>query len=95
MKEKKDSGVLYDRDLKDIQESLQQKELVDNAMKSLKSATNFAQRSPIEMHDVTKEYRTKMMDWMVEVCTSFKCTTRTYFLATQVFDKYLLKLQSQ
>lgn len=63
-------------------------------MRSLKS-TNFAQRSPIEGHDVTKEYRTKMMDWMVEVCTSFKCSTRTYFLATQVFDKYMLKLQSQ
>ena len=94
IKEKKDTGLLYDRDLKDIQESLQQKELVDNAMRSLKSS-NFAQRSPIESHDVTKEYRTKMMDWMVEVCTSFKCTTRTYFLATQVFDKYLLKLQSQ
>lgn len=95
IKEKKDTGILYDRELKDIQESLQQKELVDNAMKSLKRETSFAQRSPIENHDVTKEYRTKMMDWMVEVCTSFKCSTRTYFLATQVFDKFLLKLQSQ
>lgn len=30
-----------------------------------------------------------MMDWMVEVCTSFKCAKRTYFLAVQIFDKYL------
>ena len=34
------------------------------------------------------------MDWMVEVCSSFKCSTRTYFLATQIFDKYFLQLQS-
>lgn len=45
--------------------------------------------NPIKGHDVTKEYRTKMMDWMVEVCTSFKCTPRVYFLATQFFDKYM------
>ena len=30
------------------------------------------------------------MDWMVEVCTSFKCVPRTYFLATTIFDKYLV-----
>lgn len=29
-----------------------------------------------------------MMDWMVEVCTSFKCNRRAYFLATQIFDKF-------
>jgi Cyclin, N-terminal domain len=46
--------------------------------------------SPIQGHDISKEYRTKMMDWMVEVCTSFKCTPRAYFLATQLFDKYLI-----
>jgi len=44
-------------------------------------------------HEVTKEYRTKMMDWMVEVCTSFKCSNRTYFLATQVFDKYIMRVR--
>jgi len=37
-------------------------------------------------HNVTKEYRTKMVDWMVEVTTSFKCTMRTYFLAVAIFD---------
>ena len=42
---------------------------------------------------MTKEYRTKMMDWMVEVTTSFKTTQRTYFLATQLFDKYLVALK--
>ena len=34
-----------------------------------------------------------MVDWMVEVTTSFKCTIRTYFLAVAIFDQYLRKLQ--
>jgi len=42
---------------------------------------------------VSKEYRTKMVDWMVEVTTSFKCTTRTYFLAVAIFDGYMRAIQ--
>ena len=30
-----------------------------------------------------------MCDWMVEVCTSFKCAPRTYFLSVTIMDKYL------
>ena len=48
---------------------------------------------PLDQHNVTKDYRTKMVDWMVEVTTSFKCTTRTYFLAVAIFDAYLRKNQ--
>lgn len=33
-----------------------------------------------------------MTDWMIEVCTSFKCSKRTYFVATQIFDKYLTRI---
>ena len=49
-------------------------------------------QDPLTGHEVTKEYRTKMTDWMVEVCTSFKCSKRTYFLAQQLFDKYLTRI---
>lgn len=31
-----------------------------------------------------------MTDWMIEVCTSFKCAPRTYFLACTILDKYLI-----
>lgn len=51
--------------------------------------------SPLETHNITKEYRTKMVDWMVEVTTSFKCTVRTYFLAVAIFDTYLRKMQGK
>jgi hypothetical protein len=30
-----------------------------------------------------------MADWMIEVCTSFKCAPRTYFLSVCILDKYL------
>ena len=36
-----------------------------------------------------------MVDWMVEVTTSFKCTTRTYFLAVAIFDTYLRMQQGK
>jgi len=30
-----------------------------------------------------------MVDWMIEVCTSFKCSDRTWFLSVAIFDKFL------
>ena len=46
-------------------------------------------KTPLDTHNISKEYRTKMVDWMVEVTTSFKCTVRTYFLAVAIFDTFL------
>ena len=53
------------------------------------------QKSPLDSHNVSKEYRTKMVDWMVEVTTSFKCTIRTYFLAVALFDGYFRAMQGK
>lgn len=90
-----ESGQLYCQSLKDIQETLQEKELLENVKlfnRNYKEEPSQAVRNPIQGHEVTREYRTKMMDWMVEVCTSFKCVPRTYFLATTIFDKYLVAM---
>ena len=32
-----------------------------------------------------------MIDWMIEVCGSFKCAERTWFLSVELFDRYLSK----
>lgn len=56
-------------------------------------AEDSTKTSPLEKHMVTKDYRTKMVDWMVEVTTSFKCSIRTYFLAVAIFDTYMRKKQ--
>lgn len=79
--EEREKGIQHDFELKNIQECLQKKEIVENALKQ-SQLQELPALNPIEGHEITKEYRTKMMDWMVEVCTSFKCSKRTYFLAT-------------
>ena len=63
--------------------------------KNLVGGDEKAPVSPLATHNVSKEYRTKMVDWMVEVTTSFKCTTRTYFLAVAIFDNYLRGMQGK
>lgn len=32
-----------------------------------------------------------MVDWMIEVLTSYKCTEQTFFMAVRLMDDYLLK----
>ena len=58
-------------------------------------ATAHLEQVPLATHKVSKDYRTKMVDWMVEVCTSFKCSVRTYFLAVKLFDNYFRKQQGR
>ena len=94
----KKSGLLYCCQLKDIQETLQSRELVDACRKygaerpadqaGYEPAT--AIDDPLEGHLISSDFRTKMTDWMVEVCSSFNCQPRTYFLAVTIFDKYLV-----
>lgn len=46
--------------------------------------------NPLDGHKISDQYRTKMADWMIEVCTSFKCAPRTYFLSVTIMDKYMV-----
>lgn len=73
---------------------MKEKEFIDsiklfNPLYSEKDRST-AGRDPLQGHEITREYRTKMADWMIEVTTSFKCCQRTYFLAMIIFDKYLI-----
>lgn len=36
-----------------------------------------------------------MVDWMVEVLTTFKCSDQTFFLATQILDRYFKDYQGE
>ncbi|CAD8211569.1 unnamed protein product [Paramecium octaurelia] len=42
-------------------------------------------------HTVSSNLRAKMVDWMVEVLTSYKCKDQTFFLAVKLMDSYLQK----
>lgn len=39
-------------------------------------------------HKVTHAHRARMIDWMIEVLTNFKCEDQTFFLAVQIMDRY-------
>lgn len=34
------------------------------------------------------EMRARMVDWMIEVLTNFKCDDQTFFLACTILDRY-------
>lgn len=42
----------------------------------------------MESHKVNGVYRAKMVDWMVEVMTAFKCADQTFFIAVSLMDRY-------
>lgn len=46
-------------------------------------------------HEITGVYRAKMVDWMVEVMTAFKCAEQTFFLAISLMDRYFAALAEQ
>eukprot|EP00357_Protocruzia_adherens_P000031 CAMPEP_0115021702 /NCGR_PEP_ID=MMETSP0216-20121206/31065_1 /TAXON_ID=223996 /ORGANISM="Protocruzia adherens, Strain Boccale" /LENGTH=313 /DNA_ID=CAMNT_0002394151 /DNA_START=545 /DNA_END=1483 /DNA_ORIENTATION=- len=45
----------------------------------------------LDNHEITAGLRAKMVDWMIEVLTSFKCSEETFFLAVNIMDRYLKK----
>ena len=93
--ELKRDGHIYEQELHDSHLALQKKEILDNLKLTKSGEPYFYPRSPLDGHEVTKDYRTKMTDWMVEVCTSFNCAKRSYYLAQQVFDKYCIATRLQ
>ena len=39
-------------------------------------------------HNISVEFRAKMVDWMAEVLYTFKCSSQTFFLAVNIMDRY-------
>jgi hypothetical protein len=42
----------------------------------------------LNRHKVTPALRARMVDWMIEVLTNFKCDDQTFFLAVSLMDRY-------
>jgi hypothetical protein len=49
----------------------------------------------LKCHQVNGVYRAKMVDWMVEVLTAFKCSDQTFFIAVNLMDRYLNALSEE
>ncbi|CAD8127463.1 unnamed protein product [Paramecium sonneborni] len=52
---------------------------------------NQTPKNCLSNHTVSANLRAKMVDWMVEVLTSYKCKDQTFFLAVKLMDSYLSK----
>ena len=44
-------------------------------------------------HKITPNLRAKMIDWMVEVMCSYKCSDQAFFLAVNYMDTFFEKTQ--
>ena len=53
---------------------------------TLKIPPNFLKR-----HKISKELRMKMINWMIEVLTIYKCSEETFFLSVNLLDLYIFK----
>jgi hypothetical protein len=42
----------------------------------------------LERHKITPTLRARMIDWMIEVLTNFKCDDQTFFLAVSLQDRF-------
>lgn len=66
---------------------------IESYMKTL-SEINSVSECHLRNHKITGVYRAKMIDWMVEVLSAFKCSDQTFFLAVNIMDRYFSELNS-
>lgn len=52
---------------------------------------SFSTQNCLANHAITASLRARMVDWMIEVLTNFKCDDQTFFSAVSLLDRYLKK----
>lgn len=48
-------------------------------------------KSLFRRHNIDSGVRAKMVDWMIEVLSSFNCTENTFFVSVDIMDSYIAK----
>ncbi|KAL4488076.1 hypothetical protein ABPG72_009414 [Tetrahymena utriculariae] len=76
--------------------------LVINENYSFDILNHIIQREPmtvpkncLQNHEISYQLRAKMVDWMIEVMKSYKCSEETYFMAVRVMDSFLEKCKQK
>ena len=59
---------------------------INNHLIKLEAEIN--QTDYLKGHDISADYRAKMVDWMVEVMTTFKASDASFFVAASLMDRY-------
>lgn len=62
-------------------------DIIDGYLKELELALSVSKNS-WDRHQITPALCTKMVDWMIEVLTNFKCDDQTFFVAINLLDRY-------
>jgi hypothetical protein len=62
-------------------------------MKQLELEDNARTDNCLAIHKITPVLRSRMVDWMIEVLTNFKCDDQTYFIAISIMDRYFRVLE--
>lgn len=68
--------------------------IIDSYLRELEQK-NGLEQNHLKGHKINGVYRAKMVDWMVEVLTAFKCADQTFFLAINLLDRYFDALSKQ
>jgi hypothetical protein len=61
---------------------------LDKEMKRLENQNSASITSCLHKHKITPNLRARMIDWMIEVLSNFKCEKQTFFLAVNLMDRY-------
>jgi len=57
------------------------------------SEVRHSSRDFLLRHKITPVLRSRMIDWMVEVMTNFRCDDQTFFVACSCLDRYFKNSQ--
>jgi len=59
---------------------------IDKYLRELESTYDSA--GSLDKHNITPALRARMVDWMIEVLTNFKCDDQTFFIAVSLQDRF-------
>ena len=98
---KKNSKENYIKSIKSLNEfysNLESKKLfcqyakdIEILMKKIDKTTLKIPSNFLKRHKISKELRMKMINWMIEVLTIYKCSEETFFLSVNILDLYIFK----
>jgi hypothetical protein len=54
-----------------------------------------AVESSLQNHEITERMRMRMVDWMIEVLSNYKCEESTFFTAVSIMDRYFREISPQ
>lgn len=49
----------------------------------------------LESHKISERMRTRMVDWMIEVLTNYKCDDNSFFMAINTMDRYFKAMEDK